>query len=1066
MNCNMRLFFLIILLSGDWLLAFSQIPTEIQDPQIIGINKLPPRTAIWPAPTPEHAKVTDYEHSVWVKSLNGQWKFHWSPNPETRPINFFNPQFSHENWVTIEVPSTIERQGFGIPLYTNSTYPFKVNPPFVMDEPDSCYTTYNQRNPVGSYVRTFTVPAVWKGKKIILHLAGASSGTFVWLNGKKVGYSQDSRLPAEFLLNDYLIEGENLIAIETYKYCDGSYLEDQDYWRFSGLFRDVFIRAIPEIGLWDIYAKPEVDLETKCGRIQLHYSPVNFTQREEGNYKVSVSVTSLDGKTILAPKEYSLNAFPSGFGVETILPEISLGPVSLWSDENSVRYTVEVEFKKGRTVVETYNLPIAFREIEVRGNAVFLNGEKLKIRGVNRHEFSPDQGWTLSREEMVRDLKLMKQANINFVRAAHYPNDPRWYELCDQYGMMIVDEANIESHGVSYLRCVLPGNQQVWKAACVDRMKRMVIRDRQYPSVVMWSLGNEAGYGDTFLEMRKETHNCDPEKRLIQYADMNLAADIDSQTYPTIAWLKLHLQNKATRKGERGEVAGKAQHGVYPSGKPFLLNEYSHAMGNSLGNFKDYWDLFYDNDMLIGGFVWDWVDQALWKNPIKRSEGFLYGGDFGDFPTDKNFCINGLIGADRIPHPHYYELQKVYQPVGFKLGGISPLFIEITNRHLVTNLAEYTWNYELLENGLIVADGELNAVSIAPGQTGSCVLPANLNPDLSKDCFLKIKLTLKEKTIWADKGHIVGWEQLTLSEVLPTQYQRNPEIHSELKLVEQDSVYRIQGSDFVVHIDRTTGLISRYEKNGELFIKDRTRFNFWRALTDNDKGWRVDNKMGVWKLEADNYILQNLLYVAEQDNSLLVKGEYLFAATNTIALVEQQIYPDGTLEFRLKFAIPSEVPNIPRIGLQFEISKDLQFIDWYGRGAQENYLDRKYAAAVGLYHSSVTDWITPYVRPQENANRCDIRWVQFGDGKEKKLRFAAIGSPFQCSAWPYTQQSLSQSKHNFELKGYEHKNTIVNIDCAHMGVGGDNSWSEPVMSQYQLSSGQYQYSFIMKLGYK
>lgn len=1056
----MKCLFLFILLFGNWVFAFSQVPVEIQDPQIIGINKLPPRTAIWPAPDCAAAKVSDYENSVWVKSLNGQWKFHWSPDPMTRPVDFFHPGFSYEGWATIEVPSTIERQGFGTPIYTNFTYPFKVNPPFVMDEPDRRYTTYKQRNPVGSYVRTFTVPAAWKGKKVLLHLAGASSGTFIWLNGKKVGYSQDSRLPAEFVLNDYLTDGENLLAIETYKYCDGSYLEDQDYWRFSGLFRDVYIRAVPEVSLWDVYACPEVDLATTRGRIQLQYSPVNFTVQKDEGYLLSVFVTASDGKLILDRKDYKLNAFLPGFGKEEIVPEIDLGPVDLWWGEKPTQYNVWLELKKEGTVIEAYKLPVAFRKIEVRDNIIFLNGEKFKIRGVNRHEFSPDQGWTLSKEEMIRDLELMKQANVNFVRNAHYPNDPRWHELCDRYGMMVMDEANIESHGISYHKRILPGDQQVWKTACIERMRRMVIRDRQYPSVVMWSLGNEAGYGDTFLEMREETHRCDPEKRLIQYADMNLAADIDSQTYPTIAWLKQHLQGKAIRKGERGELSSGAQHGKYPSGKPFLLNEYAHAMGNSLGNFKDYWELFYDHDMLVGGFVWDWVDQTLWKDSQNPLEGFLYGGDFGDYPTDGIFCANGLVGADRIPHPHYYELQKVYQPIAFKLVEKHPLRVEVINRHQETNLADYEWIYELTENGQLVSEGLLDAAFVPAGQTAVCRLPENLKPDLSKDCFLMIKLSLKNKTIWADKGHVVAWEQFALSECMPTVSSRGVTgFSSGLKRVEQGDVCRVEGSDFIVHIDQNTGFISHYEKNGVVFIKDKIRFNFWRAMTDNDRGWRVEDKMGVWKQEAENYKLQNLNYAAGPDNSLLVKGEYLFVATNTTALVEQQIFPNGLIGFRVDFAIPSEAPNVPRIGLQFEINKELELIDWYGRGPQENYWDRQSGAAVGVYQSSVPAWTTSYIRPQENANRSDIRWIQFSGEKENKIRFSAIDSPFNCSAWPYTQQSLSQCTHDFELKRAGHVNTIVNIDCAQMGVGGDNSWGESVMDQYQLSPGQYQYRF-------
>lgn len=1039
---------------------FYQVPVEIQDPKVIGINKLPPRTDVWPAPTLEEARSSDYDHAAWVKSLNGQWDFHWSPDPESRPVEFYKPEYSREGWATIQVPSTIERQGFGVSLYTNSTYPFKAAPPFVMEEPDARYTTYSQRNPVGSYYRTFTVPAGWKGKKIILHLAGASSGTFVWVNGRKVGYSQDSRLPAEFVLDEYLVDGENFLAIETYKYCDGSYLEDQDYWRFSGLFRDVFIRAVPEIALWDVYACPEVDLPAKKGRVQLHYTPVNFTPETAKGYSLSVSVTSPEGVAVVAPGEYELEALASGFGTGQVLPGIDLGQVLLWYDEKPVQYTVWVELKKGGRVVEAYKLPVAFRKIEVSGNTILLNGEKLKVRGVNRHEFSPAQGWSLSKEEMIRDLELMKQGNVNFVRNSHYPNDPRWHELCDRYGMMIMDEANVESHGMSYHRRILPGDQPDWTLACVDRMRRMVIRDRQHPAVLMWSLGNEAGYGNAFLEMREEAHRCDPEKRLIQYADMNLAADMDSQTYPTIAWLQQHLQGKAIRKGEHGESSNEEQHGPYPSGKPFLLNEYAHAMGNSLGNFKDYWDLFYANDMLIGGFVWDWVDQALWKDCKNQSGGFLYGGDFGDYPNDKNFCINGLIGADRIPHPHYYELQKVHQPVAFKLMETSPLQIEVTNRQHALNLRDYDWSYELLEDGKVLSEGKLPALNIAPLKSGVCRLPGAVRYNADHEYALTVRLSLKEKTVWADQGTVVAWEQWLLSEKMPA-LPSAASASGKLHKIEKPDSLRIEGQGFSMCFDRKTGLLSEYLVNGEPRVKDKVRFNFWRALTDNDGGWKVGEKLGAWEREAENYTLRNMQCIPASGNSWLVKSEYLFAATGTTAVVEQRIDPDGTIAFRLDFSIPENAPDVPRIGLQFEIDKKLQAIDWYGRGPQENYLDRKSGAAIGVHHSSVTTWITPYVRPQENANRSDVRWLRLSGPRQGEICFTATGSPFQCSAWPYTQQTLSSAEHDFELK--EHANTVVNIDCCQMGVGGDNSWGLPVLDEYRLKPGQYRYAFVIQV---
>lgn len=1041
--------------------AFSQIPREIQDPTIIGINKLPARTSIWPSPTLSDAKHSDYENSVWVKSLNGQWRFHWSPDPQSRPVDFYKPAFSRQDWATIEIPSTIERQGFGVPLYTNSIYPFKANPPFVMDEPDSGYTNFKQRDPVGSFYRNFTVPEKWKGQRIILHLAGASSGTFVWVNGEKIGYSQDSRLPAEFDLTDKLIKGENSLAIETYKYCDGSYLEDQDYWRLSGIFRDVFIRAVPQASLWDVYAQPQLNLENKQGSIILHYSSANFSPKSVKDYVIAISVSSPFGAPVVDEKTFKLDSFSPGFGNETALPVIDLGRVELWYDEKPLQYTVWVELKQHNRVVEAYKLPVAFRKIEVAGNTLLLNGKKFKIRGVNRHEFSANQGWAISKEEMIRDLELMKQANINFVRTAHYPNDPRWYELCDHYGMMLMDEANVESHGLSYHRRVLPGDKPEWIRACVDRMDRMVIRDRQFPCVLMWSLGNEAGYGNAFPKMREMTRKHDPELRLIQYADMNLAADMDSQTYPTIEWLKQHLSGKATRKGEHGESSNEEQHGKYPSGRPFLLNEYCHSMGNSLGNFKDYWDLFYQNDMLVGGFVWDWVDQALWKNPKDPSSGFVYGGDFGDYPNGNNFCINGLIGVDRIPHPHYYELQKVYQPVLFKLIRRNPLTIEITNRELTTNLNEYDLRYNLIEDGQKISEGKLDVPDINPLNMEKIIFTDQIKYDSSKECFVTFKLSLKNDLSWASKGHVVAWEQFNLSGKEIDTTKPSYRSFAKPEQTETSESYQMKGKDFTVKIDKSTGLLSEYITNGQTLIQDKVRFNFWRALTDNDIGWKVGQKMKVWENESANFQLTQISMQLQDENIVVLKSRYLFAGTRSTAEVQHFIYPDGKIQIDFEMDIPHSTPNIPRIGLQFEISKGLQNIEWYGRGPQENYLDRKDGAAFGTYRSTVEKWITPYVRPQENANRCDVRRISFSNANKGLIQFTANnGGSFSASAWPYTLHTLSNARHDFELT--KHCRTVVNIDAAQMGAGGDNSWGLPVLDQYLLKPGKYNLSFIIQ----
>jgi beta-galactosidase len=819
----------------------------------------------------------------------------------------------------------------------------------------------------------------------------------------------------------------------------------------------VFIRAVPKISLWDIYAQPELDLSSHKGKINLHYTPANFTEKRDSDYKINISVFSPLGKK-LVNKNFKIKDFAPGFGKESKLPAIELDTVQLWYDESPIQYKVLVELSKKGKTIEAYKLPVAFRKIEVDGNKILLNGKKFKIRGVNRHEFSPDQGWVISKEEMIKDLELMKRGNINFIRNAHYPNDPRWYELCDQYGIMIMDEPNIESHGLSYLRKVLPADLPEWSKACIDRMQRMVIRDRQYPCVTMWSLGNEAGYGNAFVEMRKITHRYDPELRLIQYADMNRVADIDSQTYPTADWLRQHLKGKAVRKGERGESTSIEQHGKYPSGKPFLLSEYAHAQGNSLGDLIDYWELIYKHDMLIGGFIWDWVDQALWKDPSNPSAGYLYGGDFGDFPNDKNGCIDGLISADRIPHPHYYEMQKVYQPVAFRLIDNQPLTIDVTNRLLTTDLNKYDFKYQIQENGKITSEGILPEISVSPCSSRKITLPDHIRYDLKKENFLKISMQLREPEIWAKEGFTVAWEQFKLNDIKPSITLAMPKASNPAILYESDTLYTIKGDFFEVKFNRKNGMLSSYSINNKELIKVPVRFNFRRALTDNDRGWKVGEKMKIWQDAGLCYTVQQFQIISSDKDKTVIKGEYTFTDSKATATIEHSIFANGTIKIDYNISIPQDLPNIPRIGLQFEIEKELQNIDWYGRGPHENYIDRESGAAIGIYRTTLNQWTTPYVRPQENSNRGGIRWLRFSQGTHQ-LQFSAVGEPFCASAWPYTISTLEQTTHDFELK--MHNNIIVDIDCNQMGVGGDCSWGLPVLQKYQIKPGKYQYKFII-----
>lgn len=1056
------LFFVVILIVNQNFNAEIQadtIPVELRSPEIFGINKLPPRTSVWPAPDIKTAEISGYDDSPWVKPLNGEWLFNWVSSPDMRPQNFFKPEYDCSAWKKINVPSNWERQGYGIPLYSNDTYPFKPDFPSVMNEPPRYYTTYAQRNPVGSYRKTFEVPAQWKDKQIVLHFAGVASAMYVWVNGHFIGYSEDSRLPAEFNITPFLKKGQNTLAVQVYKYSDAVYLEDQDFWRMAGIFRDVFLRAVPKTTLWDVYAQPEVDIKTRKATITLHYTSANFTKGIKKGLSLNVAVIAPDGKKTVAAQQFNLKPLNKGFNMQFALPAIALDSVSLWDTENPATYHLMCELiSSGNKVVEAYKLPVAFRKAEVRGHLLLLNGKPLKIKGVNRHEFDPDNVWTVSYKSMVEDIKWMKRANMNFVRASHYPNDPRWYALCNQYGMFVMDEANVETHGLSYHKKVLPGDRPEWALPCNDRMRRMVIRDRQQPCVLMWSLGNEAGYGKTFLEMRKTTHDNDPEKRLIQYADMNRAADFDSQTYPTTDWLLQHVQGKAKRKGERGESTNEEQHGIYPSGRPFVMNEYAHLLGNSGGNFSDYWKVIEQNEMLAGGFIWEWVYQTPTKTLANGKRVFVYGGDFGDQPNNGYNCVKGMVNADRVPYPHFYEIKKVQQPVSFRRIAENPLVIEVTNRFLSTGLSAFKWTCDMLCNGKIVKSVELPPVHLAAGKSDTLTIPRELQTYTSGDeVFVMVKVINPDSTLWAPTNTVIAWEQFAVS--TPSSGVKLHGSGSEAVVTtENDGSIRVAAGKTTWLINRKTGLPATCIAGTDTLLQSPLRFNFWRAMLNNDRGWGVNRLMAKWKNEGLNAVVSELKVGPAVDGIVQIFSKLSFPATGANASLRYEIDAVGELNMQCTLNVPDSAPELPRIGFQLELPEDMRNISWYGRGPHENYADRKSAAAFGRYKATVDNWITAYIAPQDNANRCDIRNISFTNGQGKGISCAApADNPVSVSAWPYSLKDIEQARHYFELP---RRNFItVNIDHAQMGVGGDNSWGLPVHNQYRLKPGKtYQWS--------
>ncbi|MEX1115055.1 MAG: glycoside hydrolase family 2 TIM barrel-domain containing protein [Akkermansiaceae bacterium] len=1012
----------------------SSVPPEIEDPLVTRVGTMPPRSSFWPCPDRQSAATGRYAESPWVRSLNGQWKFHWSARPETRPGDFHHVGFDSASWASITVPSTWEREGYGTPIYLNYIYPFKVDPPRVMGEPPADFTSFKERNPVGSYLRDFEVPQEWAGKRVILHFGGVSSAMFVWVNGKKAGYSQDSRLPSEFDVTDLLVPGKNRLAVEVYKYCDGSYLEDQDFWRLGGIFRDVMIAAVPAEGLWDVYAESQYDLASREGRVVLHATPMTGAKPE-----VSLKLLDPSGKLV----------GESDTSIEVKSPE-------LWYPERPLRYTALIEVSSGGKHISYYALPVAFRKMDIAGPVLRFNGSPLKIRGVNRHEVDPVKGYTVTEESMKQDLILMKQANINFVRTSHYPNDPRWYRLCDEMGMLVMDEANVESHGLSYHLRVLPGDKPEWEHAVVERMRGMVIRDRQHPSVVMWSLGNEAGFGDAFFAMRRACHEADPEMRLIQYADMNLAADFDSQTYPTVEWLKQHIAGKAKRKGEKGQQTFDAQHGKYPSGRPFMLNEYAHAMGNSVGNLQDYWDLILAEPLMAGGFIWEWVDQSLYLDPRDPAKGFAYGGDFGDQPNNGIFCVKGLINAERVPYPHYQEVRKVYQTIGLHGSRLSDGVLKVSNRMMATNLEDFEFHYEIHSNGELVRKGSLPRCQVAPERTGQIDISSvtALAAKAEGELFLTFLFKLPGVKPWAPAGHVMAWEQFPWPDKAAGQA---PAAAVALEVRKVGENFELRNGSSAIRISARTGLPESFRTGDDEWLATPMNWNFWRALTDNDLGWKAGKLLLPWKKAPQNAVatLQEL-----PDGN--VSGVVRFPGPDARIEVTYSGAADGGIRAAYTFTAGDKLAEVPRIGIQFEVPKRLGNVAWYGRGPHENYIDRLTSAPIARYQSHVSRWITPYVRPQENANRCDVRWLSLTDASGAGLRMEAPpGNPLSVSAWPWSMDDIEQASHATDLR--ERDTITVNLDHLQMGVGGDNSWGLPVNEPYRISTRNTRsWSFVIK----
>ena len=913
----------------------------LEDPTVFGVNKLAPRTASWPS---SRIEIGDddflYDVADWSLCLNDAWHFRWFPDVPPAPDGFEQPSFDDSGWNTIDLPANWECLGFGTPLYSNYTYPFPSDPPRISTPAPADWTTAREPNPTARLRRRLILPENWAGRLVRLAFGGAQTALMVWCNGAFVGYSEDSMGVAEFDLTDKLQPGENTIALEICKYSSASYLEDQDFWRLSGIFRDVFLYAVDPKHLVD--AAIHADALTGTISAEVELSPAAQDCTVELHCR---------GRVATLPHAIILDAF------------------QLWNAETPFLYTVSLVLRDADGIRDIRHFRTGFRTEAIRDGVFYLNDVPIKLRGVNRHEHDPQRGRAITRESLFVDIRLIKQANFNAVRSSHYPNHPLWYELCDRTGLYVCDEANLESHGLSYHKCVLPGDDPVWIPAAVDRVERLVRMNRNHVCITLWSLGNEAGYGTAFEAARDKIRQYDP--RPIQYADMNIVAEFDSQTYPPAAWLEDYIAGTAVRKGEQGQSSNERQHGSQPTNKPFLMNEYAHAMGNSTGGFAEYWEIIEKHPRLTGGFLWEWCEHALLK-----AGHYAYGGDFGDKPNDGNFCCDGLVRADRTPNPGYHEVKFVQQPFAATLDRKYQT-LSFQNRFSFRTLEGYVVNWSLLANGHEVSAGSWDA-PLAPGKWAVKPYPAAV--PLSAECFWRLNL------VRSSDGFLVAACELPLDEA------------SELSA----SVLPAPNPLWQEPTDvkpATTPLV------------DVTPL-FDRALTDNDRGCR---------------------FPAHAKAS----GEVSWATAGDKRLM------------RLTYQTAAEPA---RIGIVLRLEKkDIARVIWYGRGPHENYCDRKRSALVGLYSSAPLDLATPYTRPQENGQRCDVRYLELvaEDGSVTRISAPRLfGFTLRC----YSTEHLARAHHQEEIVDEGFWELI--LDAAQRGVGGDDSWGKDVLPPYRLVPGK------------
>ena len=1051
-----------------------------QDINVIAQNKEAPRAAFVAYPSIEQARLGDKYASEFFKSLNGTWQFKWSPSPADAPSTFFQQGFDAKNWGTIQVPSVWERQGYGYPVYANIEYPFIAQP---------FNTPNDEQNHVGSYIKEFTVPASWLDRRTYIQFGAVSSAFTVWLNGKKVGYSQGSRTPAEFDLSDYVQAGRNTLAVQVMRWSDGSWLENQDSWSLSGLFRDVDVYSRPLSQLHDFFASTSLKNDYQDGVLDLSVDVRSYDSDTafQIDYSIARQGTTLTKGTLNAPTRDQHGR------VET---KIVLPKVLAWSAESPSLYELQLVLKRGESVLEVVRQKIGFRSVELKHGRLLINGVAIKFRGVNMHEFHPDTGYVVDEATMLQDIRLLKQANFNAVRTSHYPQGSRFYELADQYGLYVVDEANLETHLYRYNEELAPARKPEWAKQMLDRTVRMVERDKNHPSIVMWSPGNETGPGPNITAIYDWTKQRDP-SRVFQYADdthteggdfkelynrpFGKSSDILSAFYPS-PW---NLEQYAQEYND----------------KPWVIMEYWHSMGNSLGNGKGFWETINRHSILQGGFIWDWVDQGLREVDDYGREWFGHGGDYGPdgVPSSGNFLHNGLVFPNRKPKPAYWEVKKAHQPVTFAAHNLTAGELMVTNRHHFTNLNQFELHWQVTQDGKVINKGVNGLPDCAAGKStkvelGS-VVPKRLSRGLKRgaDRGAEYFLTLHLQRRQPDPLGLLGNDQVYASEQfkLPLQraYQRVGKAKgAPLKINNSDTQLTLNGDDFSASFNSKTGLLTQYRYQQQSLLNSPLTPNLWRAMTDNDYGFQPHTWDAQWRNAGSNTRLTKFEVNdgASDDNGVhihttrqLLGYEQKVLATLSI---DYHVAVDGSIRVDTLFERDESVRMPPRVGFTASLPRTFDQLQWLGRGPHENYADRQWSAYVGLYQSTVAAQYTPYLRPQENGYKTDVRWLALTNQNQAGLLVIGADNSANAdsvlggfSALPHSQASYEGEKSlnqqgDDRNKPVMHLNSIapdenaifLNIDAIQAGVGGDNSWAKRTHNEFTPRAGTYQFSFVIR----